>query len=103
MDMEGQVVFFTPKGKALLGAPRADQVVTSRPMELGPLESGQDPGGNGELGPLESDPSPLEEEPAGNSQLKPYHQSGGSRWKRDSDIPWEVEAQAWDALEEASG
>mgnify|MGYP001820168007 CR=1 FL=1 len=63
IDVRGEVVFFTPKGKTLPGAPPVPQ-------------------------------QPLAEGPA-----VPSHISGAPRWKRDRDIPWEVEARAWEALD----
>ena len=81
LDTEGQVVFFTPRGKALMGAPLVERKVTARPLELGLVGSGVEAGEN--------------------SELRPYHRCGGPRWKRDSDIPWEAEARAWEALEAA--
>jgi hypothetical protein len=93
--MDGQVVFFTPRGKALFGAPprprdRADPDSAGRDLAV-EEES--------ELGPkLAMEESPGAESAAPH-QLKPYHRSGAARWKRDSDIPWKVEAQAWEALE----
>ena len=65
VDREGQVVFFTPKGKALLGAPA---VGAGRVVGAGP-----------------------------SPNLAPG--AGTPRWKRDGDIPWEVEAKAWEALD----
>ena len=73
LDVKGQVVFFTPRGKALLGAPPAGANVemdfaAGRPNEL---LTGHLPG----------------------------HLTGASRWAHDRDIPWEVEARAWEALD----
>ena len=70
LDLKGQVVFFTPKGKTLLGAP---------PMPPNPLAEGPAVGKFPEL-----PPTPL---------------AGAPRWKRDGDIPWAVEARAWEALD----
>ncbi len=77
IDVRGQVVFFSPRGKALLGAPprRADMEgmawegveVRARPAALRP---------------------PV---------VRPG--AGIPRWTRDADIPWEVEARAWEALD----
>jgi hypothetical protein len=62
-------VFFTPRGKALFGAPPVIAKADARPA------AGK---------PNESRPGPL---------------AGAPRWKRDRDIPWEVEARAWEALD----
>jgi hypothetical protein len=74
LDATGQVVFFTPKGKALLGAPPASGL---RPVHPSGVARG--------------------ESPASVPGLAPG--AGSPRWKRDTDIPWEVEARAWDALD----
>jgi hypothetical protein len=71
------VVFFTPKGRALFGAPPVNP-------EPGRLRTVGDPGDTGELDP------PTIDAPAAIP-----------RWKRDADIPWEVEARVWEALDPA--
>jgi len=71
IDRDGQVVFFTPKGKAILGAPVA------RPMTARPA--------------VQPD---LRAEVASQGPL-----AGAPRWKWDRDVPWEVEARAWEALD----
>ncbi len=73
IDVTGQVVFFSPKGKALVGAP---------PRRLDSVRAGSD-----RVGPAAIQP------PA----IRPG--AGIPRWKRDADIPWEVEARAWEALD----
>ncbi len=83
LDMKGQVAFFTPRGKALLGAP---------PMPPNPLAEG----------PMAGRPAFDGPETLGQNKRKPLVGSplaGTPRWKRDRDIPWEVEAQAWEALD----
>ena len=65
IDRDGQVVFFTPKGKTLLGAPPV------RPVPMTPDD----------LGP----------------ELELF--TGTPRCQRDRDMPWEVEARVWDALD----
>jgi hypothetical protein len=97
IDLDGQVVFFTPRGKTLLGAPPvAPRQVDGRSMELGgdtggprelSMEIGGDTGGPLELGDLMP------------QQLRPAYLAGASRWTRDGDIPWAVEARAWEALD----
>ena len=68
IDVRGEVVFFSPKGKALLGAPprRVDWEIVS-PAAIQP---------------------PV---------VRPG--AGTPRWKRDTEIPWDVEARAWEALD----
>jgi hypothetical protein len=75
MDVDQQVVFFTPRGRALFDAP---------------------PVGEGCMAGVSEDPEAgLESAP----QLRPYHLEGASRWTRDGDIPWAEEARAWEALD----
>jgi hypothetical protein len=69
IDRNSQIVFFTPKGKALPSAP-----------------------------PRKWDRSTADRSPPAQ-EARPCHRSGASRWARDKDIPWEVEARAWEALE----
>jgi len=73
VDRNGQVVFFTPKGKALFEAP--------------PLP--------------ELPPDPVEALVRGNRDrgVTPDRSSGGPRWSRDSYIPWAIEAAARDAID----
>jgi len=76
LDVKGQVVFFTPRGKALLGAPPTGVKMRGR--------------GGTSL-------------PAGRSRLvgreEALPMAGAPRWKRDADIPWALEARAWEALD----
>ena len=65
IDRGGQVVFFTPRGKVLLGAPPWHPVPTNR-EDLGP---------------------------------EPELFTGTPHYKRDKDMPWEVEARVWDVLD----
>ena len=88
LDVKGQVVFFTPRGKALLGAPP----LAPKPLAQGPLAEGHESGKPASDGPGTE----------GQTDRKPMLRSpiaGAPRWKRDRDIPWEVEAQAWEALD----
>jgi len=124
IDADGQVVFFTPRGKTLLGAPprRVDMGMgmegvdagkrlggahehgprrgleqgLRRREELG-LLPGQEPGpGRGE----EPGPHRGQELPgSGVQKAQPSPLAGTPRWKHDRDIPWAVEAQAWEALD----
>ena len=43
--------------------------------------------------------APPETTPAPHLTLRPAHLSGASKWKRDADIPYDVEARAWEALD----
>ena len=89
IDVNGQVVFFTPKGKALLGAPPRGWDHSTGPQGAG---RGRSMGGEARSAG-EANMSVDPQEP------RPYHLSGAARWARDEDIPWETEAQAWEALE----
>jgi hypothetical protein len=68
MDVNHQVVFFTPKGRALFGAPPVNPE-PGRPRVI-------------------REPMPEVEAAAAIP-----------RFKRDADIPWEVEARVWEALD----
>ena len=74
-DRDGQVVFFTPKGRALFEVPESPELP----------------------------PDPVQELVRGNRErgVAPDDRSGAPRWNRDSDIPWSVEAAAWDVLDAA--
>jgi hypothetical protein len=72
LDGDGKVVFFTPRGKALAGAPPALANVGGR-------REAARPGVGGGRRSMSMDAAP--------------------RWKRDSDIPWAIEARAWEALD----
>jgi len=72
IDIDQQVVFFTPRGTALFDAP---------PMRDRSM-AGISPEPGADLG-----------------RLRPSHREGASRWKRDGEIPWAVEARAWEALD----
>ncbi|MDA1096431.1 MAG: hypothetical protein O3B84_04155, partial [Chloroflexi bacterium] len=91
-DRNGQVVFFTPRGKALFEAP---------PLPERPPRP--------ELWPVPSDPSDLVEALLrGNRErgVRPDFKSGAPTWSRDRDVPWAIEAAAMEALdpwEELSG
>ena len=72
MDRDGQVVFFDSRGKAVLGAP-VPKPLTAQPVVRPDHRAGATP------------------------QLKPL--AGAARYRRDIDVPWEVEARAWEALD----
>ena len=75
MDVNQKVVFFTPKGRALMGAPP----VNPEPDRLRAIGG---PGAKGVHRPPAIDAA-----------------SAIPRFKRDVDIPWELEARAWEALD----
>jgi hypothetical protein len=83
-------VFFTPRGKALFAAPPPQ----TPPQGEWPTEESV---GVGE--PREE--KSLTGKPAGGTplELRPAHLAGAPRWNRDSDIPWALEARAWEALD----
>jgi hypothetical protein len=89
LDTTGQVVFFTPKGKALLGAP---PVVARWAGAVSANAASEGAGG------VVGDDSAA---PDLRLRLRPAHRSGAAKWTRDSDIPYEVEARVWDALDSA--
>ena len=89
IDLDGQVVFFTPRGRALFDVP-----------SIGPPSAGPAPGRPADGRPAASEPPQLpgldDDVPW---ELRPGYRSGASRWKRDYDVPWAVEARAWEALD----
>ena len=118
IDANEQVVFFTPKGKTLLGAPpvrgrpvggRSRGGRFSGPHSLGGERLGEGAAEGGSRGAgLGEDASGERCGSAGKSpqhgddipwDQRPRHLTGAPRFKRDSDIPWDVEAQAWEALD----
>ena len=91
IDLNQQVVFFTPRGKAFFAAPPVRGIISP---ESGAY-SGRDAGPN-----LGQDPERSRApEDAAPRPLRPYHLDGASRWTRDGDIPWAEEARAWEALD----
>ena len=102
IDANQKVVFFTPKGKALFGAPPSPQ---PRPQKrsLSPQLR--------KLRPAGEKSRPVGERsaragPGSEGRLEPQQRKrsasaypGASRWARDSDIPWAVEARVWEALD----
>ena len=78
-DRNGQIVFFTPKGRALFEAPPLPELTSDTP----------DP------------PDLLEALVRGNRErgITPDGSSGGPKWSRDSYIPWAIEAAAREAID----
>ena len=72
-DRNGQVVFFTPKGNALFEAPPLPKLA----------------------------PDPVQALVRGNHErgIRPNGLTGAPKWKRDSDIPWAIEAAAMEAID----
>jgi hypothetical protein len=96
MDVNQKVVFFTPKGRAMVGAPPVNP-------EPGRLRAVGDEGGGGS--PLDGARFGAAGEPGRESRHPPQPPpaidavAAIPRFKRDSDIPWEVEARAWEVLD----
>ncbi|MFG1691032.1 DUF222 domain-containing protein [Gemmatimonadota bacterium] len=98
IDRTQQVVFFTPRGKALFDVPPVrDRSMAGISPEPGAdlPEPGADLGRDGGRNPGGS----RTPDDGGPRQLRPSHLEGASRWKRDGEIPWAVEARAWEALD----
>jgi len=72
-DRNGTVVFFTPKGRALFEAPPLPELA----------------------------PDPVDALVRGNRErgVRPDWSSGEQRWKRDRDVPWQIEAAARETLD----
>ncbi|MFH1765695.1 MAG: DUF222 domain-containing protein [Gemmatimonadota bacterium] len=105
LDVKGQVVFFTPRGKALLGAPpagaNAGAQVEANPgakVEANP-EGRLGANAVAECGLSLATGRLTEIRPGHLPSHLPRHLIGASQWKRDRDIPWEIEARAWEALD----
>ncbi|MGI9629225.1 MAG: DUF222 domain-containing protein [Longimicrobiales bacterium] len=90
MGKERNVVFFEHNGRALFDAP-ATKYATG---ELFPRKQSEAPGfgANRRFTPRR----PLDS--LAREHL-PRHRLGAARWVRDSDIPYDVEARVWDALD----
>jgi len=102
IDRTGQVVFFTPRGKALFDAPSANPPSAGqRPLLGGPLVGG--PVTGGPAAGRSGDPGePLRLPGLGDDldlETLPSHYAGAAEWTRDSDVPWAIEARAWEALD----
>ena len=82
IDANQKVVFFTPKGKALFGAPPAPLPRPKRRKMSPQLRK---------LGPATGNER-KQETPERAYTVRP-------RYKHDRDIPWAVEARVWDALD----
>ncbi len=76
LDVEGKVAFFAPSGRVLADVP-------SRPRS------------DGHDRPIR----PKRRLDAETRSGLPRHRLGAAKWARDSQVPWEVEAAVWDALD----
>jgi hypothetical protein len=101
---KGQVVFFTPRGRALLGAPPAGLKMAAC-GEVGVdagVEARADARVDGRIDGRVDTSLDVALEPerpgvVGGREGPPT--AGAPRWKRDADIPWALEARAWEALD----
>jgi hypothetical protein len=93
IDVKGQVAFFTPKGKTLFDAPPARGIWANDRVPETPRSAettrGEEPIRGAETA----------RKPTPHLTLRPAHLSGASKWQRDRDIPYAVEARAWEALD----
>ncbi|MGD2123990.1 MAG: HNH endonuclease signature motif containing protein, partial [Gemmatimonadota bacterium] len=105
MDVNQQVVFFTPKGRALWGAPPVNPE-PGRPRAMGGVQA--EPEGMGKGGPSAGrGVGPGRDGEGGKTsgaagELRPPTIDAAAaipRFKRDSAIPWEVEARVWEVLD----
>ena len=127
MDVGGQVAFFTPKGKVLFDAPKTRFLDRLEPVlgsvegpklksaekpELKPVpgsktewESELEPGSGPGMEPTkEGEPGSdrkgyWDPKPFPRHAPLPAHLSGAAKWTRDRDIPFDIEARAWEALD----
>jgi len=92
IDLDGQVVFFTPRGKALFDAPQpAGRLGVAGPVTGRPTPGrSRNPGEPLRLPGLDDD---------GTEDPLPDHYAGAANWTRDHKIPWAIEARAWEALD----
>jgi hypothetical protein len=123
MDVGGQVAFFTPKGKVLFDAPKTRFLDGMEPVLESVLESAEEPEMESALEPelewtteWEPGSEPVQEwtteresgsdrngsrrpQPIPRYASRPPHLSGAAKWTRDRDIPYGIEARAWEALD----
>jgi hypothetical protein len=102
IDVDGQVVFFTPRGKALFDAPRlGGRLGAGRAVARRPIAGDPAPGRPGD-GRREDGGEPLRL-PGLDDDLElgplPDHYAGAALWTRDYAVPWAIEARAWEALD----
>jgi hypothetical protein len=95
MDVNQQVVFFTPKGRALFGAPPVNPE-PGRPRGIGEEEATDRPRAIGSPRVVESSTAI-----GGRPPPEVDHAAAIPHYKRDSHVPWEVEARVWEVLDPA--
>jgi hypothetical protein len=96
LDVNGQVAFFTSKGRAIFDAPPPKLGKEAEGLRGGSKEGtdGSEPVGTaGDLGPNAT----LQHQPFPEPHVPPM--AGAAHWTRDHHIPWTIEAQAWEALD----
>jgi hypothetical protein len=106
LDADGQAVFFTPKGKALAGAPPRKLPPQERPATKRPATERPATERPAEERPAAEQPGPERsrtERPEALGFQPPKVNAWGAapRYNRDHHIPWEEEARAWEALDPA--
>jgi hypothetical protein len=104
VDRTGQVVFFTPRGKALFEVPvpfemPAQEREVGGRAKLREERRGEGREGPGDFGPIVPGAGFGRRRPDVETGIIPHRPSGAAGWKRDSDIPWTLEARAWEALD----
>ena len=101
LDTEGKVAFFTPAGRAVFDAPRGG--LPRGGLPLGGLPRGGLPRShaphcgmpNLSTAPPRTPLAPLPTAPPTAAAAYP----GAARWQHDSDIPWDIESRAMEALD----
>jgi len=101
LDANGQAVFFTPKGKALAGAPPRQLKPGQRPGRL--PAGGEAPVAGAPVGGAPVGGAPAVGTPVGEGFTPPEVDEWGGmqKYNFDSHIPWEEEARAWEAVDPA--
>ena len=101
IDANQQIVFFTPKGKALFGAPPPQPRHQPRPQPRPHSSPHPKPSSQQRPPPQQQlEPQPRQQEPPPKQEPQPPGSyPGAARWSRDSHIPWALEAQVWEALD----
>ena len=97
MDVNQKVVFFTPKGRALFGAPPVNPE-PGRLRAIGERRGGS-PRDGGRLRAAGEPEAVGPDQPRLHPPPRIDSAAAIPRFKRDSDIPWEAEARAWEVLD----
>jgi hypothetical protein len=100
IDKKEQVVFFTPKGRAIADAPR----LVAHPSYRGNVtDLARSLDAVAPAAPSRAQLNPLPELniPPGSAaaSLRASGYDGSARWKRDSQVPWAIEARVVDVLD----